>query len=127
MWQVFDFHWPRHPGTCTAAMEARGSTVEYFRMYMFGDIMYISSVVRTVRGNQMATGRNRVHKHFQLDSVKIRRAKKVLQAKTETEAIELALDLVISEHEKNRVAAEANEAFLNSGIQIKDVYGKLGE
>jgi hypothetical protein len=68
-----------------------------------------------------------VHKHFQLDAVKIRRAQKVLKAKTETEAIERALDLAISEHERNCLAAEANQSFLNSGVQIKDVYGKLGE
>jgi hypothetical protein len=51
--------------------------------------------------SQRAT-RNRVsHKHFQLDNVKIRRAQKVLGAKTETETIELALDAVIAEHNRN--------------------------
>jgi len=75
----------------------------------------------------MATTRNRAHKHFQLDAAKIRRAQKVLKAKTETEAIERALDLAISEHEKNRLAVEAHESFLNSGIEIKDVYGKVGD
>jgi len=57
--------------------------------------------------------------------VKIKRAQKVLHAGTETEAIERALDLVISEHERNRLAAEANERFVTSGIQIKDVYRTL--
>jgi len=75
----------------------------------------------------MATARNRSHKHFQLDAVKIKRAQRILQAKTETEAIERALDLAISEHEKNRLAVEAHESFLNSGIEIKDVYGKVGD
>jgi hypothetical protein len=70
--------------------------------------------------------RNRSHKHFQLDAVKIKRAQKVLRAKTETEAIERALDMVIDEHEKNRLAGEANERFLRSGVVIEDVYGKLG-
>jgi len=60
-----------------------------------------------------------------LDAVKIKRAQKVLQAGTETEAIEQALDLVISEHERNRLAAEANERFVKSGISVKDVYGAL--
>jgi len=60
-----------------------------------------------------------------LDAVKIKRAQKVLQAGTETEAIERALDLVISEHERNRLAAEANERFVKSGISIKDVYATL--
>jgi hypothetical protein len=33
--------------------------------------------------------------------------------------------LVISEHERNRLAAQANERFVTSGIVIKDVYGIL--
>ena len=73
----------------------------------------------------MAIGRTRSHKHFRLDPVKIKRAQRVLRADTETEAIERALDLVISEHERNRLAAEANERFVGSGIDIKDVYGTL--
>jgi hypothetical protein len=44
-------------------------------------------------------------------------------AKTET--IELALDLVISEHRRNRFAWEANHRFVRSGVEIKDVSGKL--
>ncbi len=73
----------------------------------------------------MAAGQTRAHKHFRLDPVKIKRAQKVLRAGTETEAIERALDLVISEHLKNRLAVEANERFVTSGIDIKDVYGTL--
>ena len=73
----------------------------------------------------MATGRTRSHKHFRLDPVKIKRAQRMLCVDTETEAIERALDLVISEHERNRLAAEANERFAASGIEIKDVYGTL--
>jgi len=57
--------------------------------------------------------------------VKIKRAQEVLRAGTETEAIERALDLVISEHERNRLAVEANERFVKSGIAVKDVYGIL--
>jgi hypothetical protein len=75
----------------------------------------------------MATARNRTHKHFQLDGRKIKRAQKVLKAKTETEAIERALDFAIAEHEKNRLAAEANERFMKSGIEIKDIYLSLGD
>ena len=75
----------------------------------------------------MATGRTRSHKHFRLDAVKIKRAQRVLRAATETEAIERALDLVISEHQRNRQAAAANERFVTSGIDIKDVYGALEE
>ena len=75
----------------------------------------------------MATGRTRSHKHFRLDPVKIKRAQRALRAGTETEAIERALDLVISEHERNRLTAEANERFVTSGVDIKDVYGALEE
>lgn len=73
----------------------------------------------------MASSRNRVHKHFQLDAIKIRRAQKVFKARTETEAIELALDFAIDEHEKNRLATEANQRFVASGVEIQDLYGKL--
>ena len=74
----------------------------------------------------MASARSRSHKHFQLDSAKIKRAQKALQAKTETEAIERALDLAIAEHKRNRLVREANERFVTSGINISDVYGTLG-
>jgi hypothetical protein len=73
----------------------------------------------------MATARTRSHKHLRLDPVKIKRAQKVLRADTETEAIDRALDLVISEHQRNRLAVEANERFVTSGIDIKDVYSTL--
>lgn len=71
-----------------------------------------------------ASGR-RSHKHFQLNASKLKRAQRVLSAKTETETIERALDLAISEHKRNLAAIEANERFLSSGIEIKDVYGTL--
>jgi hypothetical protein len=75
----------------------------------------------------MGTARHISHKHFRLNSVKIKRAQKLLGAKTETETIEKALDLAISEHERNRLAFEANERFFKSGGEIKDVYGKLDD
>jgi hypothetical protein len=59
--------------------------------------------------------------------VKIKRAQKVLRAKTETETIDRALDFTITEHERNRSLLEANERFLRSGVEIKDVYGKLDD
>ncbi len=68
---------------------------------------------------------NRTHKHLQLDATKLKRAQEVLGAKTETETIELALDLVIAQHRRNRLAWEANYRFVRSGVIIKDVYGKL--
>ena len=73
----------------------------------------------------MTTAAKRSHKHFQLDSTKIKRAQRALRAKTETEAIERALDFAIAEHEKNRLVLQATERFIRSGIEIKDVYGTL--
>ena len=73
----------------------------------------------------MTTLTKRTHKHFQLDPSKIKRAQRALHAKTETEAIERALDFAIAEHEKNRLALQATERFIKSGIDIKDVYGTL--
>ena len=92
------------------------------------DGICVHSVVSYEEGEHtfMGTTRNRSHKHFQLDSVKIKRAQKALRAKTETEAIERALDLAIAEHERNRLVLEATERFVKSGIDIKDVYGTLG-
>jgi hypothetical protein len=62
---------------------------------------------------------------IRLNVAKVKRAQKALGAKTETPAIERALDLVIAESERNRLAFEANERFIKSGVEIKDVYGKL--
>ena len=67
------------------------------------------------------------HKHYQLDGAKIRRAQKVLRARTETETIERALDKVLDDADRDRLAQEAHERFLKSGIQILDVFGKLDE
>jgi hypothetical protein len=73
----------------------------------------------------MTTAPKRSHKHFQLDSNKIKRAQRALHAKTETEAIERALDFTIAELEKNRLVLQTTERFIKSGIEIKDVYGTL--
>jgi hypothetical protein len=76
----------------------------------------------------MGSSANQVaHKHFRLNPVKIRRAQKLLNAATETEAIDRALDVVIAEHERNRLAYEATERFFKRRIKIKDVYGKLND
>jgi len=76
----------------------------------------------------MATAKSHImHKHFRLDSTKLKRAQKVLAASTETETVERALDLAISEHERNRLTAEANQKFVKSGIVIRDVFGVLAE
>ena len=74
----------------------------------------------------MSVARNQIeHKHFRLDVAKIRLAKKLMQARTETETVERALDVVIAEHERNRITREANERLVKTGIKIRDVYGKL--
>jgi hypothetical protein len=62
-----------------------------------------------------------------LDAAKIKRAQSLLKTGTETETVERALDAVIAEHERNRLTREANERFVISGIEIRDVYGKLAE
>ena len=73
----------------------------------------------------MATPTKRTHKHFQLNSAKIKRAQKALHSKTETEAIERALDFTIAEHGKNRLVLQATLRFIKSGIEVKDLYGTL--
>jgi hypothetical protein len=68
-----------------------------------------------------------IHKHFRLDSIKLKRAQKVLDATTETETVERALDLAISEHARSKLSAEANQRFVRSGVVIRDVFGTLDE
>ena len=76
----------------------------------------------------MATAKNRItHKHFRLDAAKLKRAQKLLEAPTETETVERALDLAIAEHERNRLVAEAHQKFVRSGVIIRDVFGTLTE
>ena len=94
-------------------------------MYIDVDSMYISGIIALIGSDFMTTATKRSHKHFQLNSAKIKRAQKALHAKTETEAIERALDFAIAEHEKNRMVLQATERFIKSGIEIKDVYGTL--
>ena len=95
-------------------------------MYINLASMHIHDILATKGSDPMTTASKRSHKHFQLDSAKIKRAQRALHAKTETEAIERALDFAIAEHEKNRLVLQATERFIKSGIEIKDVYGTLG-
>jgi len=67
----------------------------------------------------------RKNKHLILDQTKLKKAQKILGAKTETETIERALAQVISEAEKDRRAWVATEKLVKSGIQIKDVFGRV--
>jgi predicted regulator of amino acid metabolism with ACT domain len=68
-----------------------------------------------------------VHKHFRLDKNKLKRAKALFDVSTETEAVNRALDLAIEEHERNRIVAKAHREFVESGIEIQDVFGSLAE
>jgi hypothetical protein len=67
----------------------------------------------------------RRNKHFVLNQSKLKKAQKVLGARTETEAIERALDQVIDEDERNRRAWNATKRLPKSGIQVRDVFGRL--
>jgi hypothetical protein len=76
----------------------------------------------------MGNAKRRItHKHFRLDGVKLKRAQKVLEARTETETVERALELAIAEHERNKLVTAANQKFVRSGIIIRDVLGTLTE
>ena len=68
-----------------------------------------------------------VHKHFRLNKNKLKRAQTLLDAATETETVERALDLAIQEQERNRIVEKAHREFLKSGIVIRDVFGRLAE
>jgi hypothetical protein len=72
----------------------------------------------------------RRNKHLILDQAKLKKAQKVLGARTETEAVERALDSVIDEDERNRRAWAAHDRFLRAavreGLQIRDAFGRLG-
>ena len=67
----------------------------------------------------------RKNKHLILDQAKLKKAQKILGAKTETETIERALEQVISEAEKDRRAWAATEKLIKSGIQVTDVFGRV--
>jgi hypothetical protein len=72
----------------------------------------------------------RRNKHMILDQAKIKKAQEVLGAKTETEAIERALDSVIEEDERNRRAWVAHNRFIKAamreGLQIHDAFDRVG-
>jgi len=74
----------------------------------------------------MANNQARVHKHFRLNAAKIKRAQRVFACgHGDGRQSSAHMDLLISEHKKNRVTTRANERFLASGAVIKDVYGNL--
>jgi hypothetical protein len=67
----------------------------------------------------MTTSR-KARKQFILDQSKIRKAKKILGARTETETVDRALDLIIANDELDR----AHQGFATSGAVIRDVFSQ---
>jgi hypothetical protein len=76
-----------------------------------------------------STSRRR-NKHLILDQTRLKKAQKVLRAKTKTETIERALQSVLDEAERNRRAWDAHDRFLKAvlreGLSIHDSFGRLG-
>ena len=68
-----------------------------------------------------------VHKHFRVDKNKLERAQAAFSAATETETVDRALEFVIEEHDRNLRVAKAHREFVESGIEIRDVFGSLEE
>lgn len=64
-------------------------------------------------------------KRYTLDETKIKRARKLLGTKTDTETIDRALDEVITERERSSRAWAATERFIKSRVVIKDVFGRI--
>ena len=62
----------------------------------------------------------RARKQFILPVAKIRKAKAILSARTETEAVERALDLVIADAEIRKTLLA-----MKGSCDIEDVYGRL--
>jgi hypothetical protein len=75
----------------------------------------------------MPTTKRHGLRQFRLDPDKLKRAKRLLGTATEDETLDRALDEVIIEHERNQQALEANDRFLSSGIQIRDVFDRAAE
>jgi hypothetical protein len=59
-------------------------------------------------------------KEYALDPKKVKRVQKTLGAKTETDAIEQALDAVLTDDKLERI----HEAFLKSGLTLHDTLGR---
>ena len=63
----------------------------------------------------------KVRKQFLLDPKLVKKAREALGARTDTEAVERALEQVVANAEIDK----AHRRFIKSGIQIRDVYGVL--
>jgi hypothetical protein len=62
----------------------------------------------------------RARKQFILPLAKIKKAKEILAAKTETEAVERALDLVIADGKIRKALLS-----MKAACDIEDIYGRL--
>jgi hypothetical protein len=62
-------------------------------------------------------------KEYRLDAKKVKRVQKILRAKTESEALEELLQLVIDNDRIDR----AHKRLLKSGIEIVDTLGRVPE
>ena len=87
------------------------------------------TVCGTLRGGFLPSpAKNKAkRKNYLLDETLINRVQRLLGASTASEAIEMALNEVITERERNREVWAATERLLKSGIQVEDVFGRLEE
>ena len=75
-------------------------------MYMKVPGMYISDILDETGSDSNDHCDQANSQTLSVGLAKIKRAQRALHAKTETEAIERALDFAIAEHEKNRLVAD---------------------
>lgn len=73
----------------------------------------------------MKPSNNVVRKRLRLDPIQIERAQRILKGADETENIERALEFVIEEDRRDRVALRAHRRFLKSVVVARDVYGAI--
>jgi hypothetical protein len=73
----------------------------------------------------MKQSNKRRNKRLVLNQPKPKKAQRVLEAPTETKPVQRALDLVITENERNHLAWAATEKLLNSRVRVRDVFGRL--
>jgi len=66
---------------------------------------------------------NRKEKQVIVDETKVKRVQKILGAKTEAEAIEQALDMILANDKLDR----SHENLVRSGIAIEDTLGRLAK
>jgi signal-transduction protein with cAMP-binding, CBS, and nucleotidyltransferase domain len=79
----------------------------------------------------MSTISAKKNKHLILTQSRIDKAKQIVNASTETETIEIALERLIEEDDRNKDLWVAHDTFVRSiiaeNIEIEDVFGNLRE